>query len=140
MKSQVYDSVFRTSVVCVDSYNDRILCGRINNEYCPDGISFKSTIEFLLNMEYVLEEMNWAQSFSGRRVFQPVEERAAPTVSAEQIKEGKLATFSVRILFRQNSSWQGTLYWHEKKQGESFRSVLELLTLMDSALAPTVKK
>ena len=140
MKSQVYDSVFRTSVICIDSYTDRVLCGRINNECYPEGASFRSTIEFLLNMEYVLEEMNWVQSFSGRRVFQPAEERIAPEQSSEHIKEGRLATFSIRILFRQNASWQGTLYWHEKKQGESFRSVLELLTLMDSALAPTLKK
>ena len=136
MKSQIYDNVFRTSVICIDSYKDRVLSGRINNEYYSEGVAFHSVMEFLLSMEYVLEEMNWAQSFSGRRVFQNGSERIAPELSSEHIKEGKLATLSLRILFRQNASWQGTLYWHEKKQGESFRSVLELLTLMDSALSP----
>ena len=136
MKSQIYDNVFRTSVICIDSYKDRVLSGHINNEYYSEGVAFHSVMEFLLSMEYVLEEMNWAQSFSGRRVFQNGSERIAPELSSEHIKEGKLATFSLRILFRQNASWQGTLYWHEKKQGESFRSVLELLTLMDSALSP----
>jgi hypothetical protein len=135
MSSQVYDNVFRTSVICIDSYKDRVLNGRINNEYYNEGVAFHSVMEFLLSMEYVLEEMNWAQSFSGKRVFQSSSERIAPKLSSEHIKEGKLATFSLRILFRQNASWQGTLYWHEKKQGESFRSVLELLTLMDSALS-----
>jgi hypothetical protein len=49
-------------------------------------------------------------------------------------KEGKLATFSLRILFRQNASWQGSITWCEGRSEESFRSVLELLMLMNSAL------
>ena len=40
----------------------------------------------------------------------------------------------MRILFRQNASWQGELLWMEKNARQSFRSVLELITLMDSAL------
>ncbi|MBE6598234.1 MAG: hypothetical protein E7638_02190 [Ruminococcaceae bacterium] len=53
------------------------------------------------------------------------------------LKRGKLATFTVRILFRQNTSWQGYLMWMEKGREESFRSVLELIFLMDSALSQT---
>ena len=135
MKSQIYDNVFRTSVICIDSYKDRVLSGRINNEYYSEGVAFHSVMEFLLSMEYVLEEMNWAQSFSGRRVFQNGSERIAPELSSEHIKEGKLATFSLRILFRQNASWQGNLIYAENNRSSSFRSVLELLTLIDSALS-----
>ena len=46
---------------------------------------------------------------------------------------GKKATFGVRVMFRQNASWQGTLCWLEKNREESFRSVLELMMLIDSA-------
>ena len=41
---------------------------------------------------------------------------------------------SVRILFRQNASWQGSVLWREGGQEERFRSALELVLLMDSAL------
>ena len=37
----------------------------------------------------------------------------------------------MRIMFRQNSSWQGTVTWVDGKMEESFRSVLELIILMD---------
>ena len=47
---------------------------------------------------------------------------------------GALATFRLRVLFRQNTSWQGLLTWVETKEEESFRSVLELVNLFDSAL------
>ena len=49
-------------------------------------------------------------------------------------REGALCTFAVRILFRQNASWQGSVIWLEEKREESFRSALELVLLMDSAL------
>lgn len=40
----------------------------------------------------------------------------------------------MRILFRQNASWQGSVLWREGGQEERFRSALELVLLMDSAL------
>jgi len=43
----------------------------------------------------------------------------------------------VKVLFRQNASWQGSIAWLEGKREESFRSVLELLLLIDSAVSAT---
>ncbi|NLW65775.1 MAG: hypothetical protein GXY26_06040, partial [Clostridiales bacterium] len=41
--------------------------------------------------------------------------------------------------FRQNASWQGVITWAEDRREESFRSALELVFLMDSALASDIK-
>ena len=46
-----------------------------------------------------------------------------------------LATFELEIIFRQNASWQGNLVYAEQNLTSSFRSVLELLTLLDSVLS-----
>lgn len=43
------------------------------------------------------------------------------------------ATFVVRILFRRNATWQGTICWKEKRCQVSFRSFLEMLLLMQDA-------
>ena len=45
-----------------------------------------------------------------------------------------IATFKVKVIFRQGASWQGKLSWTEGKEEVSFRSALELIKLMDSAL------
>jgi len=37
-------------------------------------------------------------------------------------------------MFRQHASWQGGVLWVEGKAEQSFRSALELILLMDSAL------
>ena len=48
------------------------------------------------------------------------------------MRQGKEATFYLKVLFRQNASWQGTVKWMETGQEEPFRSVLELLLMMDN--------
>lgn len=43
-------------------------------------------------------------------------------------------TFELEILFRQNYSWQGRLRWPENGVEATFRSVLELITMMQLLL------
>ena len=44
------------------------------------------------------------------------------------------ATFAVYVCYRRNASWQGQVMWEEEKKKVNFRSVLELLKLMDNAM------
>lgn len=46
-------------------------------------------------------------------------------------------TFVVKILNRQNSTWQGNITWVEGQKSRNFRSALEMLKLMDGALDDT---
>ena len=50
-----------------------------------------------------------------------------------QQKGGK-GTFVVQVQFRQHATWQGKVLWAEKNETVNFRSALELLKLIDSAL------
>ena len=47
---------------------------------------------------------------------------------------GKIGTFLVHVKYRQNATWQGSVTWVEKKEKQQFRSALELLKLIESAL------
>lgn len=42
------------------------------------------------------------------------------------------STFLVHIVDRQNATWQGTITWMEKEKTEHFRSLLELIKLIDT--------
>ena len=44
------------------------------------------------------------------------------------------SSFVVRIQGAENSTWQGSLLWADKKLKQNFRSALELIKLIDSAL------
>ena len=43
-------------------------------------------------------------------------------------------SFLVQIHFQQKSTWQGTITWTERGHTQNFRSMLELIKLMDSAV------
>lgn len=134
MATPVYDNSYRTTLICIDSYDDRVPRGRLYNTFMQQGIEFVGVIDLLRSMEDMYEQISFPQAFLSKRTFAPGITERMVTTSGENIKSGKLATFSVRLLFRQNASWQGSVTWCEGRVDESFRSVLELLFLMDSAL------
>ena len=45
------------------------------------------------------------------------------------------AVFRIQILFREHYTWQGKLVWQDENQEAVFRSVLELIQLIDEILA-----
>jgi hypothetical protein len=45
---------------------------------------------------------------------------------------GAQGTFVIRILNRQNATWQGVVTCVDKKEERPFRSLLELIKLIDS--------
>ena len=47
----------------------------------------------------------------------------------------KLATIRLQILFREHHTWQGCLHWEEEGQALPFRSVLEMIQILDEILA-----
>ena len=129
-----WENGYRTTTICVDSYEKSVPAGRFYNQYCPDGVSFYGAIDLIKKMETMLDQMNFPQSFSAVRSFTKktnADLRGSDKVSSYK---GNLATFSIRVLFRQNTSWQGSISWLEGKREETFRSVLELLLLIDSAV------
>ncbi len=53
--------------------------------------------------------------------------------SMSQMKKGK-QTFIVEIIEHQKSTWQGQVHWIQENKKVSFRSVMELLYLINSAI------
>ncbi len=45
-----------------------------------------------------------------------------------------MGRFMVQIEHCENATWQGSVLWAEKNIAQQFRSALELIKLMDSAL------
>lgn len=45
------------------------------------------------------------------------------------------SSFLIRIQYRQNSSWQGLIQWLDGRKTRHFRSFLEMVMLMQEALA-----
>ncbi len=134
MKSVTKNELQRTMIVCVDSFDQGVPGGRLYGGKCECGKHFDNLMHLLTTMDQCLDENNFPQAFSKMRHFTQMQKKDARAADAEKIKEGAKATFSVRILFRQNASWQGYVTWLEGGGEESFRSALELIFLLNSAL------
>ena len=125
---------YRNIRLCVDTYD----CGAMTGQFYfsrleTEGSPFSSLVQFLTEAEQELDRVGFPQSYTARRSF-----AAAPPESVDPVAReaaGKAGTFDIRLLFRQHASWQGTVRWAEGGSEMSFRSVLELILLINSALA-----
>ena len=121
------------TLICLDSYRDGIPEGRIYGSRFG-AETFRSLSQFLIKMEELLDETQMPQSYTAKRTFPTITEPLDSTVPSLQLRSGMEATFEMQVIFRQHTSWQGRLLWRETGTEQSFRSVLELVILLDSAL------
>lgn len=126
---------YRNTRLCVDSYEKGVLKGRCYNPGFEGGKQeFESLAQFLTGAEVQFDSANIPQSFTAKRSFLPWPEVAFIENLTPSPQVGKLGTFTIRLLFRQHASWQGSIIWMEGNREQTFRSVLELVLLIDSAL------
>lgn len=123
-------------VVCVDRYENGVPTGRFYNSL-QESEDFSSLSQLLIRIESMLDDQRTPQSYTTHRTFASIMDQRCDEEYPTASRKGDCATFELKILFRQHASWQGNVVWREHRQEQSFRSVLELIHLMDSALRAT---
>lgn len=102
-------------------------------------------MDLIRHIEAFFDELDFPQRSEMPRSFdsrQPVFARK-PAERKERVKvmdnleekRGDEGTFIVQIKYRQNATWQGQVVWAEKNKKMYFRSALELLHLIDTAMS-----
>ena len=130
----------RVIMVYVDSYENDVPKGRFCIAASGEIQTFNSLTQLLKKISDELDEAKFPQAFEQLRKFHDPRQQTDFSPEKADTHPGKAATFAIRILFRQNASWQGSIRWADGAQEESFRSVLELVLLMDNALSYTKEK
>jgi hypothetical protein len=123
----------KSSLIRVTSYENKTLQGVFINSFYENEMRFENLIQLLFLMEKLQDELSFPQKAMEQRTFTGTKEHQAET-AAQQGSYETLATFKVNVLFRQNASWQGSVQWVERESESQFRSVLELVMLIDSVL------
>lgn len=127
----------RTSIIRIYSYTDKNPQGTFYNMYYGEEIAFGNLTRLLLLMEDMMDTMDCPQASVQSRCFGKQKTAEKTTITGQPLSKPQqevLATFKVKVLFRQGASWQGKLTWIEGETEVAFRSALELVKLMDSAL------
>lgn len=121
--------------ICVDSYEDKAIAGMLYHTSLPSGARFSNLMQLLLCIEHILDGMEFPRASTEKRRFtKGSTEFSLGDDDPDTRRSGLLGTFYVRMMFRQNTSWQGSVLWKEGGSELVFRSTLELMLLLDSAL------
>jgi len=127
----------KANLIKIIDYREKNLRGILYNPFYESPQYFDNLAQCLFMMEWVMDSLDFPQRGKENRVFSQEElkgtwrRRATP----QEERLPAMATFQIMVLFRQNASWQGNLAWRERELDAPFRSVLELICLIDSALS-----
>ena len=121
-------------IISVDAYDDKIVDGRFWDGREGSETKFRGMMQLFLLIEKLLSGTKRPTEEKCKSFSRPDPAAAGDLPRPADPTRGTLATFRLRVLFRQNISWQGLLTWVEARQEESFRSALEFSVLLDSAL------
>ncbi len=125
--------------ICVDRLEGNRAGGRVLSQRLTAPMAFSDLGSLLLQLESLLERQNFPQAFQRMRSFT----KEAPEYPAGLLPEGAMApeavaaargetaTFVLRVLTRQNATWQGILEWLEGERRDRFSSDLEFLKLVE---------
>jgi len=124
----------KTTEIRLVSYENKVPCGYLISSFYSERMSFTGLFEVLTLIENIQDGLNYPQQSMDLRSFsetKPNEKQHTAELGDKEV----IAIFRISVLFRQNSTWQGSLDWVNKDQSASFRSVWELVKLIDSALS-----
>ena len=128
--------VMKTSKIVVTSYEEKVISGILTNPYFGEARTFKGAIQLLFLIEQLQNELEYPEETTQTRTFHKVK-CLKPEIyePPPEWEETALATFRISIYFRQNTTWQGSIFWEEQESAANFRSVFELIKLIDSVFA-----
>ena len=119
----------------VVSYHERCLKGILSGALFEGEFMFRSAIELLCLLENLMDQAKVPQRNEEPRVFRSASQPVGKEMKTGEEKEPVIASFQLSVMFRQNATWQGSLFWVDRGLEAHFRSVLELLNLINSALS-----
>jgi len=124
-------------------YEQGMMQGELHSRYLETPFIFVDLVQMIHKMEEIFDTNGFPQAFLSPRSFKDgkrgtakreAERNDTMNQDTPSIPEGAKCTFEITVRFRQNATWQGSILWAEKNMRQNFRSVLEMLKLMDEAL------
>lgn len=129
-------------VLCVNQHDRGTIAGELYHGYSAEGISFKGFEQIIRTAEDLFNALGFpymgtsdrdihGQAHSCRK-----KEGMTRVLKDEELLErhGELGTFVIRVQHRQHSSWQGRVTHLDSNKTVYFRSVLELIKIVDGTL------
>ena len=141
----------RAEIIACDN---GLIVGELHSKFLTAPYKFFDLIQMIEKMEEIFDEKSFPEAFLSPRILNPAKIEAKKNNFVERAdvmevmkstieqsgQNGKKCTFEISVKFRQNATWQGTILWIEKNLKQNFRSVQEMLKLMDEALSDGIEE
>lgn len=116
--------------------------GELWDLYEQQPFRFGSLMEAVREMERIMDETGYPQRALLPRGWCVCDRTGNGVKPGKRVnamenlenKSGQKGTFIVKVLHRQNATWQGQVTWAEQNKKVYFRSALELVRLIDEAM------
>ena len=141
-KTQWYIGAPNGVVLCINGSNEGDLSGVFYHSYSTESVPFSGIGQMVLRMEKLYDYLRFPYPGTNSRTFGEEKKLTRMTEERKKVmsddallsKHGDIGTFIVRVQHRQNSSWQGRITWMEEDKTVQFRSVWEMIKLIESAV------
>lgn len=137
-------------VIRVEHYEADHMAGLLYNPYLDKIDTFNDVLQLTNKLDEMFDQMSFPQANMSYRSFNvrgkgkkagpaqpataPVPSKGVQTRMLDTVRRLDKDVFLVHVQFRQNADWQGTVKWAGVDEEKRFRSMLELLMIMDTAL------
>ena len=130
------------AVFCLDRIENGSAAGRLYHRYREDPLTVSEFGEVFQELEQLYDRLRFPRATTQTRRFSRGTQQnwdgkeMVPVMSERDIlnQRGDMGTFVIRVQQRQNSTWQGRLTWTEENETQQFRSIWEMLKLIESAI------
>lgn len=144
-KSELYIGIPNGVVLCADEEpRHGMFRGRLYHGYCDGPIEVTSFREMTQIMERLFDDLHFPWPGLKDRSFSDEQRQASHAARNEKVRvmsdkelltqHGDLGTFIIRVQQRQGGTWQGRVTWADQNKTIRFRSILELIKLIESGI------
>ncbi|MEA5039458.1 MAG: hypothetical protein VB086_06430 [Clostridiaceae bacterium] len=107
------------------------ISGHVTGPLLPNPLYFSDLGQLVLSLDSVFDAQNFPQAFQRARRFTPQSSVSLPDFCqpADAATSASLESFTINVLTRRSSSWQGFVIWADDTRA-AFPSTLALLRLI----------
>lgn len=131
------------------SYENGVVCGDLHSPVLKKSIQFHNLTELILIMDQIMQDFNIPPEDGKHRSFTSPNKSIHIRLNYQDLRQDNFEKylnrslmypkkskdiFMVKVMYRQNNTWQGKITWLKTNRTRFFRSELELANLIYSVI------
>lgn len=131
------------------SYENGVIYGDLHSPVLKKSIQFQNLTELILMMDQIMQDFNIPPEDGKHRSFTSPNKSIHIRLDYQELKQDNFEKylnrslmypkkskdiFMVKVMYRQNNTWQGKITWLRTNRVRFFRSELELANLIYSVI------